>query len=181
MRTEFTYYIYYLKEDEEETYKIYAYTDEKNVMKEFDFTRDIENIFIKKKKKLNRNEVNILARDYQTNIIHLYEVKAYNYNKKEFETLILPMTHIENITLENMKSNLMLTQIYQSCWLNPNVFKKDIQRVLKILRYKSLYNSITRGLEDCNENDENTNIKPDELGIFLHYFGYTMRKKGFDT
>ena len=69
----------------------------------------------------------------------------------------------------------MYETLYKYCWDNPYIFKDKIIKALDILEYTKVYNHILNG-SFYPEEDNSIKIKPDELGIFIHYYGKTLKK-----
>lgn len=162
---EIKYWLYYLKENNE----IYAYTDNKEYAKLFENDRDMT-LFNKIKKEISKNEINYLAREYQNCYLKDVSLKIFDKSKQKWFDGNIIMTGEEYLSVTSAEIQLMEVELYQHCWDNPIKFKDKIIKALEILEYNNVYRSIV-------STDENIkiNIKVDPLGIFLHYYGKSMK------
>lgn len=161
------YWIYYEKETDEP----YAYTDNKTYAMLFELDRDM-GIFKRVKKIMTKDEINYLAKEYQNRFLKLVELDIYDKSKEKWFKGSIAMTADEYFTLTMAEIQLMESYLYQHCWEHPAKFKNKIIKALEVLEYNNVYRHIT----ECG-NDKHTEIKvkPDLLGIFLHYYGKSMK------
>ena len=171
MFDEIKYWLYYLKLDNEDT-ELYAYTDNKEFAKSFERERDMS-LFNKVKKKLSKGELNYLAREYQNCYLKKVEMKMYDKKNHIWLYGDFVMSTTEHLTVTSSAIKLSECDIYRYCWFNPYIFKDNIIKSLEILEYANIY----RHNESNDYKSHKINLKPDELGIFLHYFGKTMKGK----
>lgn len=165
------YWIYYLKDKDEP----YAYTDNKSYAMLFEVDRDMSQ-FKKIKKNMSKEEINYLAREYQNNFLKEVSLRIFDKMKECWFTGSFIMTAEESFTINLVEIQLMESELYQHCWEHPGKFKEKIYKALEVLEYNNVYRQITHTISD-GEEDPKINVKPDSLGIFLHYYGKTM--KGF--
>lgn len=166
----YKYWFFYSKD----TNEIYAYTDNKNLADGFEKQRDM-NKFIKIKKKISRSLVNDLAKDYNGEYLLDKYLRSYDHDTKEVNDCNIIMTNIEWITVSSIGFSFVNEDIYKYCWLSPYVFNDDVFNALKYIGYNDLHNVLVRTVEDDNTNDPYDYIMADDLGIFLKYYGKTMR------
>lgn len=166
----YKYWIYYHKKSN----SLYAYTDNKKYAKEFEKMRDMEKFDIVSEE-IDQNTLNYLAKNYQGKYLKKIPIKIYDMkNKLWFDSDII-VTIDESLGIQNASTHLMYETLYKYCWDNPYIFKDKIIKALDILEYTKVYNHILNG-SFYPEEDNNIKIKPDELGIFIHYYGKTLKK-----
>lgn len=166
-KKKYKYWIYYLKSSNE----IYAYTDNKVYAKSFENVRDMK-MFNKVKKNLTKEEVNYLAREYQSNILKIFEYKTSNKNNSIISVTMVS-TMIEHLTVTSQATRLICCDIYQYCILEPEMFNDKIYNALNILNYNKLYEHITNPKASLN----NISIEVDELAIFINNFGKSINER----
>lgn len=166
----YKYWFFYSKD----TNELYAYTDDKNLANGFESQRDM-NKFIKVKKKISRSLVNDLARDYDGEYLLEGGMRVYDSVTKETSECKLVVTKIEWITVSSTGFSFVNEEIYRYCWLSPHVFNDEIFNALKVVGYNDIHNVLVRTENDNDINDPFDYIIPDDLGIFLKYYGETMR------
>lgn len=166
------YWIYYLKDTDEP----YAYTDNKSYAKLFESDRDMK-LFNRIKKIVNKEEINYFAKEFQNKILNEYELKIFDKHRKRWMTGKFIFTVDEYITISNAEIQFTEVYICQHCWYNPCVFNTKIFKALEILEYNNVYRYLTTTVTDdnCDYYDTGIKIKPDLLGIFLYYYGKTMK------
>ena len=169
----YKYWLFYLKKDNENDHELYAYTDNKNFALNFKESRNMDK-FICVKKKLSQKEVNFLARDYQSNILQSISLKTSDENNKVIETTVIG-TMIEKITVTNETTRFMVCGLYEHCWIDPNLFNSEVYKALEILEYVDIYNMMNLTNHQSITQGYIPNIIPDELAIFIHYFGKSMK------
>lgn len=167
---EYKYWIYYFKD----TNEIYAYTDNKKYAKEFELDRNMDK-FIKIRKDILPEEVNYLARHYQGKYLTKAKIKIYDKKTMKWFDSFLIMTLEEEITVQNKSVQLLYDSIYTYCWQDPYVFNEKIYKALDKLEYVNIYNQISSAQSNCYIENE-IKLKPDELGIFVHYYAHTLRR-----
>lgn len=166
----YKYWIYYLKETKE----LYAYTDNKKFAKEFESDRDM-NKFKKISCNIDSEEVNGLAKYHQSKYLKKSSIKIYDKKTMKYFNSYIIITIEEEVTIQNTAIQLMYDSIYKYCWDNPYIFKDKIIKALSVLEYVNIYNQMSLSQTGQYE-DNQINIKPDELGIFIHYYGNTMKR-----
>lgn len=158
--------------------KLYAYTDNKERAIEFEQERDMTQ-FKRKKKNITKKLVNSLARDDELRYLYLIKMNLNIYNKDTLRWMdgSLITTMMEKITVENVSAQLMSDTLFNLVdWnVNPSIFKHKIYKALDDIGYVHLYNQMTVITDTGEYEDGQIKIEPDELGIFLHYFGKTMK------
>ena len=123
---------------------------------------------------IDKNTLNLLVANYQNNYLKMLPIKMYDKKKLEWIDSQILVTNDEAISIQNISAQLMCDTIYRYCWDDPYIFKNKIYKALKVLGYTKIYNSITCAMSGMYK-DEDINIKPDELGIFIHYYGKTLK------
>lgn len=153
----YKYWLYYEKDSNE----LYAYTDQKELMEEFDIHRDLQQ-FHKVTKKISRDEVNFLAKDYQG--LYLVKKSLLTYNKKTDEMVSVPMLLTMNEYMITSASIVnILNNLSALCWYDLEIFREEIQDALHVLRYDDFHSLAYH--EICI----------DELNIFLSIYGSVMK------
>lgn len=170
---EYSYFLFSLKEDfaREHNYQnaLYAYTDDKEMKKNFMNTRDMS-IFDVKKKRLSKNQVSCLATDFRDLSLVKYEFKIIKDIK-----ITIPITMEEKSTIEGIGNIITLRDIYESATdINPVIFSGKSIDVLQSIGYIDFFLFYTMGLKD-----DKREIKPNLLNIFFNNFGKLIEfKKG---
>jgi len=174
MTKTYKYWFYYLDGE------LYAYTDKKEYAKIFEEERDMTR-FRKRKEEITRDELNFLARDYQSNYLEKFDIEAFDRENDEIFESFLVITGIERITITNASIQIQNEDLYKYCWDTPHgIFKTKIIKALEILQYNVLHRQITCATNTGEwpaEYDDNIKLKPDMIGIFCHYYGKTLRRK----
>ena len=167
----YKYWIFY-KDNE-----IYAYTDSKEYAKRFMEERNMK-LFQKKKVKISSYEVNQLAEFYQTAWLKESELPVYDNVNLSWSDETFVITEMEEITITNVSAQLMNADIFRWCWFNPYPFNDKLIAALKTLHYDRINRVVTSatasGTLDADYGD-NFQIEPDMLGIFIHYYGKTLK------
>lgn len=168
----YTYWLYYwidLSNDSQD-YTLYAYTDTKELADLFELFRDMSK-FKKKKKELTKDEIHYLASNETDKYMKMTTLEIYDKNKKVYGNMKTAITMNESVTLQNCINNINFGLICKYCWIDPNIFEDRIKKSLKILRYDKCYEYIYND----SKGYESKFIKADELGIFVRYFGKTLK------
>lgn len=168
--TKIKYWIYYLRDGTDN--EIYAYTDNKEYAELFELDRNMS-MFTCIKKKIGIDEINFLAREYQNCYLKEMKMRIFDKSKSKWINAVYITTVSEYLTVTTASISLIESDIYEHCWYNPGIFKKNIFKALEVIEYNNVYRQITSNVYDDNETE--INIKPDMLGIFLYYYGKTMR------
>ena len=166
----YKYWIYYLKE----TDYLYAYTDNKKYAKEFEKFRDMDK-FIKLTREISSDIVNELAKEHQEKYLKKSKIDIYDKKTMKWFKSHLILTMEEELTINNTAIQILYDTLYRYCWDNPYVFNKKIIKALDTLEYTKIYNQINQDSEN-SDIDQEIKIKPDQLGIFIHCYGKTIRR-----
>lgn len=169
----YKYWLFYLKTNDDLEYELYAYTNNKEFALEFEKSRDMSK-FVKKKKKISKDEVNFLARNYQSNILQRIILKTSNMKNEIIETEIIG-TMIEQITVTNEATKFMICGIYENCYINPYYLNQELYEALEILEYVSIFDCMNLTGYNKPSKGFNPKIVADELSIFIHNFGKSMK------
>ena len=167
----YKYWIYYLNEE------IYAYTDNKEYAKIFESNRNMK-LFKKVKMEISKEGVNYLAKEFQEAVLVNMPIDIYD---KETHTWIksnIIVTNMEKITILNVSIQIMNEDLYKFCWFSPYPFNNKIIKALHILEYDKINSILTNSkLDQFSDDyyDDEINIKADMLGIFIHYYGRTLK------
>lgn len=164
---EIKYWIYYYKDSED----VYAYTDNKTYAMLFELDRDMK-LFKRVKKIMSREDIHYLAQEYQNKLLNLIELDIYDKYRERWFKGSIAMTSEEYFSITLAEVQLMESDLYQHCWEHPGKFKNKIVKALEVLEYNNVYRQIT---STSNDDEVKINAKPDMLGIFLHYYGKTMK------
>lgn len=160
------YWIYYIKDKDVP----YAYTDNKDYAKAFEQNRDMD-MFKRIKKDISKQEINRLAREYQNGLLTKVDLDVYDKANESWFTWTFIMTADEYFSLTLAEVQLMESFLYKHCWEHPGKFKNKIIKALEVLEY----NNVNRYLSLKSDTNVEIRVKPDLLGIFLHYYGKTMK------
>lgn len=163
----YKYYFYYTNGDE---YRLYAYTDRKEIAEAFEIYRE-PSMFIKKKANITREEANSLAKGNKKSLyLNMENFPTYDKNTNNRYTLRMSITMIESITISRDEYAIQ-SGIYfvGNMFWDYHIFNDNIINALEIVRYNMEYRAakVDRGMP----------ATPDRLGIFIKYFGKTLRSK----
>lgn len=161
----YKYYFYYLKDKYVKLFNrdqsLYAYTDDKNIAKMFESTRDM-NLFKKEKESISKKEVNVLALRYKNE--YLMSQKLFYHNSKFINMAI---TLNENSTINEI-GMIYQREIYLRTDIDPFMFSTKERNLLKDLNYLYFYM-----YQIMNVNK--VTIIPNLLQIFVKEFGKTLK------
>lgn len=163
------YWIYYYKK----TNELYAYTDNKKFAKEFERVRDMDKFEIISEE-IDKEMINQLAREYQNKYLKKYPIKIYDKKNLKWMDSELLVTVEESIGIQNIAIQQMQETLYKHCWDDPYIFKKKIYDALEVLGYNKIYYTYIMAQTGMYE-DTDLNITSDELGIFIRYYGKTLK------
>ena len=123
---------------------LFAYTDNKKLLKKFFEIHD-KSKFVVKEIKISKEEVNQLAISFQNDIICKRKV-SYGYDPETDEELLLEMaiTNREYMSGE-MRSFNELDSIWKFVWSTNTSMKREFQNALNILEYRRMYNLLQHG------------------------------------
>lgn len=159
----YDYWLFYKKDDND----LYAYTDSKELSKLFKSQRNMK-IFRYEKVDLTKDEVADLATKENDKILEESELK-YSDNGT-IGSIKLVVTKMEKYSVISESADLIACDVYKYAWVNPYIFKDEIVKSLKKLKYLSCNNLLTQGKEVYLD----IFSEADELAIFLRYFGNTL-------
>lgn len=152
MEKSIKYTFFYLIETEE----LWAYSEEKKLIKGFQHTRDMTK-FYKKEVPMTSEDLAILHEEE-----HSKRLMSYKFEIGEY-ILELPITMIEKLTIERAGNQAAFIGIYASACLPLEIFTKDMQEALCNIGYKEAHEGWVNGNTDS--------YQPDMLNTFLHYYG----------
>jgi len=164
---EIKYWIYYLKDED----KLYAYTDNKEYANAFELDRDMK-LFKKIKKVMTKDEIRYLAQEFQNSVLKEVQLDIFDKDRERWFKGTFVMTSEEYFTITLIEVQLMESELYQHCWDNPWKFKIKIFKALEVLEYNNVYRQISA---TADNKPAEIKVKPDLLGIFLRYYGNTMK------
>ena len=139
----------------------YAYSDDKDIIKEFKKTRNMDK-FIFKKILMNNDELHILSEINPGSLLMNYDFKVGDL------VIRIPITMNEKLNIEGYGNRASMVDIYMTATKIPiNIFTKEIQKVLRVLDYQwaSNYDSKYVGYYS---------FTPDLFIIFCKYYGDLM-------
>ena len=143
---EYKYWMYYKIDSYDDTYDLYAYTDDKVLADMFESQRNMKK-FKRVVKKLDNKGVHDLAEDYQGMILQVFPIKFYDYDTKDVIPVKYALTTMEKLDFIYYSSNTSLT-VYKNAWTNPLIFNKEIRNALFELNYHKYYLYIAESLSD---------------------------------
>lgn len=181
----YQYWVYYIKEEYVDEVPlvlngdlIYAYTDNKDIASEFELYRDM-NKFIKRKLELTRLEVNLLAKNEQTQILKIRECTTRDENGKLITTIIAMTAQEEKyLDMHVMTCLHNLMYKYMNIPIPCNIFDEKLFKYLSKIEFFSLSNNslfddlvyIKTDSIEIKNNSMKKVINTDELGIFIYIF-----------
>lgn len=159
------YYLYYSKDNQ-----LYAYTDEKSISKKFESQRKMKK-FHKKVKELSRDEINSIARNFQLNKLELKGLRTMDNLTGKVVECEIALTTNELLVVRHdsfLSSNDIFLEV--SWDLNPKIFKKRIQKALRILGCYTVMDDFSKNIPDDDY------VVADEVSIFIRRFGKSMKE-----
>lgn len=170
-KSKYKYYLYYHVEDDMAV-SLYGYTNDKSIAKKFDLLRDTKKVFKRRKASLTKDEVNFLAKEYQSNIIRMQPINTYDKYGGTKVSVEIAMTDIEYMQLSSYIQTTLYTQLYDTVWLPIKYFVKDMQDALRVLGYHKFTSVI---YDDTSGDGMITESDMDWLVIFTQLFQDTLR------
>lgn len=168
----YKYYFYYFDNE------LYAYTDNKTFSKQFELYRDMKK-FVKVIKKINKEEVNILAKENKDKYISSYKFFIFNRKNGSGFEILIPLTFVEKISLTNTAIQLKEIDIYKYCWIPSYIFNSKIRKALSVLYYDNLNKHISSdGTEILYLPKYFSGLEIDYFSLFVRLFGFTLNMKG---
>ena len=138
----------------------YAYSDDKDIIREFKKTRNMDK-FIFKKILMNNYELHILSEINPGSLL-------MNYDFKVGDLIIrVPITMNEKLNIEGYGNRIVTLDIYMCAGIPIELFKKEIQKDLKLIEYDDAFNF-------DSDNKEYHIFTPDLFIIFCKYYGDLM-------
>ena len=111
----------------------YAYSDDKDIIREFKKTRNMDK-FIFKKILMNNDELHILSEINPGSLL-------MNYDFKVGDLIIrVPITMNEKLNIEAYGNRIVTLDIYMCAGIPIELFKKEIQKDLKLIEYDDAFN-----------------------------------------
>lgn len=142
---------------------VFGYTDKKSYAKEFARIHS-KKAFILKKVKLNREEINSLASNFQNGIIRKEKMTGKNENYERVE-VDLCITEKE-ITLTDNTCYAKLDSMYRYMWdVDLSILKKEFQKALIRLRFAYFTEKLNNG--EC---ELISGIEADRINAFISIF-----------
>lgn len=139
-----------------ETQELWAYSDNKKLIKGFQKSRDMRK-FYKKEVPLTSEDLAILHEKEHGKQLLLYKFEVGDY------ILELPITMLEKLTIEQVGNQAAFINIYASASIPLEIFGKEMKEALTDLGYKEAHDGWSNGNTDL--------YKPDLLAVFLHFYG----------
>lgn len=174
------------------TIPLFGYITEKEVKRDFESTRDMDKFIIREEKMGKKEYLHFQDK------MHKYHISFYNFKTRDENSI----NGIKEVKLaaserEAMKIYMADDRIlnYLATFTNPSMLylRDKYRRTLGDLFYYSLlywYGSENAFFSEYDKeymNDperylfNDRDIRIDELGVFIRYFGSTLKKKGDDT
>lgn len=160
--------------DELGPYEIYAYTNNKDLAKNFKDTRNMNNFYLKKMD-LDRKEYNDLYRNYMNQILEWFTgTTRDNTGIMEFS---IALTRQESIFTTNQATLMLHESLYRYAWFPIDPLKKEYKKALNILNYQGIRDYILRGETDTHI-ELIQKMHTDDLRLILNNYGDLFLKEG---
>lgn len=172
----YKYYFYYIKSDNDKP-ELYAYTDNKELAKEFEIQRNME-IFSRVKHKLTRKALNDLVKEYPELSLEL--VTGYTKNnsyKSDSVEFHLVMTNVEKMSIISEYDNVINAKLWALTQNDPRLFNKDIKKALSYIDYEYGYaNYFSSNPELISRYyDYICDYEMDLFGVFISIYGKLLK------
>lgn len=157
---------------------IWAYTDNKKLMKRFKNERNKSKFNITKFE-LDESEVTELSKHNPNKYLMDCDLPAKDLKGPEIKTSVnLVLSHLEYDTTLRTAQGVIYSEIWRFTECNPYILKDKYLEALKLLNYVNGFNMLNATMEtplsmsySPASDDE---LSPDLLGTFLSLFGDTM-------
>lgn len=144
-----------------------AYTPKKKFKNGFLSIHDKDKLIVCKRY-LSKDEVNLLAKNYQNEIIREYEIKTKNSSYEESQCKIYITEH-QYILSEGSCYNQLET-IWKLTWDPSDKYVSSIRDALKDIGYDEMNKTLSNG-----DTYAYLNLVPDILGSFIYNFGKILK------
>lgn len=175
---QYKYWFFYLKPEYVEEFRLvatsvenpmlFAYTDKKKCAIGF-LKLHNPDVFIIKKRYIEREDVNDLARSFQNNIIRSHNIVTKDSNNRRIELKNICMTEREYMLAEN-RCYTEIETIWRYVWKPTSMFKKKYRRSLAELYYDYNFQMLEKG-----ETFITPHMKADIFGSFIMIFYLLLR------
>ena len=164
-------YVFICYEDND----IYAYTENKKYAEAFRKTRDMDMF---DERTYHDSVLKTFSKKCPEKRLISYTLSSYDYQKKTPISEKIIMTKEERAYVQKIQNLEDLgSALYPSRWIEPCIFKDKYYNVLDRSGYVDLYEELWSSIYYSDAVIFNS-LKPNELNIFLYYFGYTINLKG---
>jgi len=174
----YKYYLYYLYDENiDDNVELYAYTDNKELAKQFEKERDM-NLFHKRVMKFDRSTVNNLVKYNQPNNLMLMNGYTKDIDNPGIPVpFSLVVTEAEEMSLISSYDSFISYEIFSMARVNPFCFNKKIFNALKYIDYvySYMYCYEPEKIEDIFPNAQ-YDYEFDIFGGFIKAFGKYLRK-----
>lgn len=178
----YKYWFFYIKPEylhlvytETDDSLLYAYTDNKEYAKLFQSQRDMNKFFIKKRK-IEKEEVSYLAREFTREYLIKKEVKTKIRGiGSEVIDYDLVLTSTENYMVESSLNKILMVDIWTKAWINPYIFNHEYFTMLKKIGLVEKFDTISNWKSSSKVvNRIGENIQPDYLSAFIHIYQFLI-------
>ena len=182
----YKYWFFYIKPEylslvytEADDSLLYAYTDNKEYAEIFKNQRDMEKFFIKKRE-IEKDEVNYLAKEFTREYLIKKEVKTkVGGIGSDIIDYTLILTKTEDYTIQSTAHKVLMADIWISTWINPYIFKEEFVDALNNIGFVDRYNMTNVKISNRIIDKMGENIQPDYLSTFIRHYGFLLAlKKG---
>lgn len=169
--------IYLINEENESVSTLYAWTDNKELYERFKKERDM-NLFLVKKRHYTQELSFSLALNSQGKYLEIVkgQTKDEKFNIIEIDMV---MTMNEKMSIIQEYTRFIYQGIFQLVETPYEIFKDSLIESLDIIKYSSLNkifnDKIGKFDRDDDKDDFYGSIKMDQLSVFIHLFGKTLK------
>lgn len=173
MNERYKYWLIYLKSaDVDVELELYAYTDNKKYMKQFQLERNMKR-FIVIKKFLTKEEVHMLAEHYNQLYLMKFEGKTRVDAKDYIREFSIIVTKEEHQNIISVCADVIMCKILAFVEYDPRYFKEKYLKALAVSGYNSIYMYITgysNYEEETSFDDVTQEFEPDYLSAFFNIY-----------
>lgn len=161
--------------------RIYGFTDDKEIAKKFELTRDMDQFHLKKVK-MSTDEYKMFSYKYGQCYLKL---SGFSTNIKNFgkDIVFLVTTELEE-EQTYLKADNILKELAKYTLMDGAYFNTDILKALNKLNYFALYKFYSmdeyylyNGFNPTEVNHFDLGIEYDMLNLFFYFYGNTMNMK----
>ena len=143
----------------------------------FKKTRNMK-IFTMKEESLTREDVNYLANKFQREKLLIAHCKtSMTHSVLDSFDYELALTQMEHTNIQNIVNQILVSKIWDTTWINPNIFKDKYVTMLYEIGFSYGYEMITDRTDILLPQLIHHLFVPDTLGVFIEQYNFLLNKE----